>query len=340
MAVTRISDAFVPAQWFDWMSKDTTELTSLFTSGIVVPNGELAALVAGGGRTLNMPFWKDMSNDEPGIASDDPAVESVPEKLTSGKDVCRRQYRTHSVSVADLTPTLSGGDPLTRLREASARFWQRHFQRTLVHHLTGMFTDNIDNDSGDMVNDISNDDAAAVTSDELITAEAVIDAEHTMGDLFDAFSLIMMHSDVHKRLAKLDLIDFISDSEGKNKISMYQGKRVIVDDGCRKLTAGTDTTNRNKYWTYLAAPGAVSWAEAPVGTPAEVKREAAQGNGAGVETIYMRRQYVMHVPGVKWTDSSVAAEFPSYADLKNAANHDRVYGERKQIPLALLISNG
>ena len=338
---TRISDAFVPDRWYDWMNVDTTTKTALFTSGVLQSNPEVAALLGGGGRTMNMPFWKDMSDDEPGIASDDPAVESVAEKLTSGKDVCRRQLRTHSVSVADLTPVLTGGDPLTRLREASSRFWERHFQRTFVHHLTGLFTDNSTNDSGDMINDISNDDATTATSAELVSAEAVIDAQHTMGDKNNVFSVIMMHSDVQKRLKKLNLIDFLPDSNGQVMFESYLGLRIIVDDGCRKLTvAAGDTTNRSKYWTYLAAPGAAVWAESPTATPAEVKREPAQGNGMGVETIYMRRQYVMHVPGIKWTDTSVAGEFPSYADLKNVSNHDRVYAERKQIPLALLITNG
>jgi len=337
---TRISDGFVPDVWYNWMAKDTTEKTSLFTSGIIRTSAELAASLAGGGRTFNMPFWKDMSDDEPGIASDDPAVESVPEKLSSGKDIVRRQVRTHSISTADLTPVLTGGDPMGRMRQAFARFWERHFQRTLVKHLTGVFADNVANDSSDMVNDISNDSAATATAAELISAEAIIDTEHTMGDSFDAFTTVAMHSDVYKRLSKLNLIDFIPDSEGRTRFTMYQGKRVIVDDACRKQVAGTDTTNRNKYSTYLMAEGAAAWAEVPTATPAEVKREPAQGNGMGVETLYNRRQYVMHIPGIKWTDSSVAGEFPSYADLANAANHDRVYVERKQIPIAELITNG
>lgn len=337
---TRISDGFVPDVWAGWMSKDTTEKTDIFTSGIVAAHGDLASQLAGGGRTFNAPFWKDMSNDEPDIASDDPAVENTPEKLSSGKDVVRRQVRAKSISTADLTPVLTGGDPMGRMREAFGRYWNRHFQRTLVKTLTGIFADNIANDSSDMVNDVSNDSPAAVTSAELVSAEAIIDTEHTMGDMYDAFTTMLMHSDVYKRLSKLNLIDYIPDSEGRTRFSMYQGKRVIVDDGCRKLTAGVDTTNRNKYWTYLMAQGSVAWAEVPTAIPAEVERKPAQGNGMGVEVLHNRRQYAMHVPGIKWTDASVAGEFPSYADLANASNYDRVYAERKQVPIAALVTNG
>lgn len=338
---TRISDAFVPDRWFEWMSKDTTEKTAIFNSGIMRNSPEVAALLGGGGRTMNMPFWKDLGDSEPGIASDDPAVESTPEKLTSGKDVFRRQVRTYSVSVADLTPVLSGGDPMSRLREASARFWERHFQRTLVHTLTGIFTDNSTNDSSDMINDISTDSAATITSAELISAEAVMDTAQLMGDNKDVFTTLIMHSAIETRLAKQNLIDFIRDSEGNVRVKTYLGYKVVVDDNVRQLTvANGDTTNRTKYWTYLVGNGAVAWGEAALPNAAEVKREPAQGNGMGVETIYMRRQYAMHIPGIKWTDTSVTGEFPSYADLKNVSNWDRVYAERKQIPIGALVTNG
>ena len=261
---------------------------------------------------------------------------SVPEKLSSGKDVFRRQLRTHSVSVADLTPVITGGDPLARLRETESRYWERHFQRTLVKSLTGMFLDNVANDSGDMVKDVANDSALPVTSAELIGAETVLDAAQTMGDNKDVLSIAIMHSAVYTRLQKNNLIDFIPDSEGRIAFTRYLQFNVIIDDNVRTIAG----TNRTKYYTYLGAPGAVAWAETPTATPAEVKREPDQGNGMGVESIFTRRQYAMHVPGYKWTDVSVAGEFPSYADLALTANWDRVYAERKQIPLALLITNG
>lgn len=341
-ATTRISDGFVPDVWQSWMAKDTMETTAMFTSGIMAPDATLAAALAGGGRTINAPFWKDMGDDEPSIASDDPAVSLTPETLTSGKDVVRRQLRTHGISVADLTPVITGGDPMARMRQAFGRYWERHFRRTLVHTLTGIFADNSTNFSSDMINDISNDAAlSAMTAGQLISAEAVMDTAQTIGDAKNLFTTLVVHSDVQTRLAKLDLIDVIRDSEGRILFETYLGYRLIVDDNVRKLTvAAGDTANRSKYYNYLMSAGSVKWAEVSVAHPAEVKRDALQGNGMGVETLVNRRQYVMHIPGIKWTDSSVAGEFPSYADLKNVANWSRVYPERKQIPIALLITNG
>lgn len=339
---TRISDGFVPDVWQAWMAKDTMETTTMFTSGIMKSSPELQTLLAGGGRTLNAPFWKDMGNDEPDIASDDPAMTSTPETLTSGKDIVRRQLRTHSISVADLTPVLTGGDPMGRMRAAFSHYWERHFRRTLVHTLTGVFADNAANDSSDMINDISNDAAlSAMTSAQLISAEAIMDTAQLMGDAKATFTTLIMHSAVHTRLAKLDLIDTIRDSGGRVLFDSYLGYRVIIDDNVRTLTvANGDLTNRSKYWTYLMSQGSVAWAESPVAVPAEVRREPGQGNGMGVEILYNRRQYGMHIPGIKWTDTVCSGEFPSYSDLRTATNYDRVYPERKQIPIAALVTNG
>jgi hypothetical protein len=39
-----------------------------------------------------------------------------------------------------------------------------------------------------------------------------------------------MHSATEAALRKLDLIDFIPDSEGKAMLRTFQGRRVVVDD--------------------------------------------------------------------------------------------------------------
>ena len=56
MAVTRISDVIVPEVFASYMFKDTTERTKLFQSGAMRMDSELAARLAGGGRTINVPL--------------------------------------------------------------------------------------------------------------------------------------------------------------------------------------------------------------------------------------------------------------------------------------------
>ena len=62
-----------------------------------------------------------------------------------------------------------------------------------------------------------------------------------------------MHSATEAALRKLDLIDFIPDSEGKTQIRIFQGRRVVVDDN---LPVRAGTTDGLVYTTYLFGPGA------------------------------------------------------------------------------------
>lgn len=339
MSTTRLSDIIEPAIWFDYMTKDTTTKSELFTSGILRPDSEVSARLAGGGRTMNVPFWKDLDDTESGVASDDPNLYATAGTITSAKDICRRQIRTRAWSTADLAGILAGADPMARIREAQARYWTRQFQTILVKTSTGFFQDNVTNDSSDMVSDISSDIAGTATSQYLVSAEAVIDACYTMGDNAEYLRVIVMHSTVMKRLVKLDLIDFAKDSTGTMTIPTYLGKRVVVDDGCRKVQ-GTVNTSRYAYWTYLFGEGALAWAETPVATPVEIERRGMAGNGMGIETLITRRQFVMHPYGYKWTDTTVSGEFPTNNDLATVGNWDRVYAERKQLPIAALVTNG
>ena len=336
MAVVRLSDVIVPEVFFSYMAKDTTDLTEIFRSGILRSDGEVAAKLGGGGRTFNVPFWNDLDNTEAGIASDNPAVASTPGVVTASRDICRRQVRTRSWSTADLSGVLAGSDPMTRILSRVTAYWDRQFQSYLVKTLTGLFADNSANDSSDMINDIGTDSAAAVTSAELIPAEAIIDTAYTMGDNASVLKTLIVHPTVMKRLKKLNLIDFIPDSEGRIAFERYLGYLVVEDDGVYTVTG----TNRTEYWSYLVGPGALAWAEVPVATPVEVERDPEKGNGMGVETLYTRRQFVMHPYGIKWTDTTVGGEFPSNAELATAGNWDRVYAERKQIPIAALVTNG
>lgn len=337
MAVTRISDVIVPEIYYNYMTKDTTELYELFRSGILRSDAEMASKLAGGGRTFNVPFWKDLDNTEAGIASDDPAVLGVPGKLSSGKDIARRHVRTRGWSSADLAGLLAGSDPMQRIRERTNDYWNRQFQRMLVATLTGVSAANAASNGGDMIKDIGTDATGTPAATELINADAILDAKQTMGDAADALSVIVMHSVVYTRLQKLNLIDFIPDSEGRIKFKYYLGYQVIVDDGCRTVAG----TNRVKYWAYLLGKGAFGWAESGSGmTPVEVWRDPAQGNGMGVETLWNRRQIAMHPYGIKFNDATVAGNFPTNAELALPANWTRVYDERKQIPIAFLVTNG
>lgn len=336
MNTTRISDVVVPEMFYSYMAKDTVQTMAFYQTGVFRTDGELASKLAGGGRTFNVPFWKDLDDEESDTASDDPDSHATPGKLTSDTDIARRQIRTRGWSTARLAAELAGSDPMSRISARTGGYWGRQFDDIAIASVRGVFADNVLNDGGDMVNDISSDSAGAVTAAELFSAEAVMDTAQTMGDEKQQLNLLVMHSVVHNRLAKNDLIDYRPDSTGKVWHSYYMGYRVHVSDRVTTVTGA----NRVRYHTYLFGPNAIGWAESPVAKPIAVEEDESAGDGMGIEELWTRRQFAIHPYGIKWTDTTVSGEFPSNAELRLAGNWDRVYAERKQIPIALLITNG
>lgn len=336
MAVTRLSDVIVPEVFNPYMLKETMEKSAIFRSGILRNDPNLANFLSGGGQTVNVPFWNDLANDEANTSSDDPNSEASPKKITASKDIAIRINRNQGWSDADLAAELAGDDPMKRIGERVTAYWTRQFQRHLVAAIKGLIADNVANDSSDMVNDIATTDPVTATAAELISAEAVLDTKQTMGDAGGMLDTLIMHSVVFTRLQKLNLIDFIPDARGEVNFPSYLGYNVVVDDG---VTAVAET-NQTQYSTYLVGRGAFGFAEVPPAVPVETERKPAQGDGGGVEQLWTRRQYIMHPYGIKWTSSSLAGSSPTNTELENDANWDRVYPERKQIPLAELKTYG
>lgn len=332
----RISDVIVPETFSSYMAKDTVQQMAFYNTGVLRADGDLAAKLAGGGRTFNVPFWKDLDDTESDTASDDPDSHATPGKLSSGNDVARRQFRTKGWSTMNLTQELAGSDPMARISARSGEYWARQFDDIALATARGVFADNAANDGGDMIEDISTDAGGAPGAAELFSTEAVMDAAQTMGDAKRDLKLIVMHSVVHTRLAKQQLTDFRPDAEGKFWWEYFGDYRIHVTDRATTVQGA----NRVRYHSYLFGADAMGWAESPPYKPVEVESVPSAGDGAGMETLWTRRQFAIHPYGIKWTDQAVSGEFPSNAELALAANWDRVYAERKQIPMALLITNG
>ena len=225
---------------------------------------------------------------------------------------------------------------MKRIGARVSAYWARALQKHLIAVLKGVFADNTANDSDDMRVEIGTDAVGTPSAGELVSAEAVLDTKQTMGDAADSLDTLIMHSVVFTRLQKLNLIDFIPDARGEVRFPTYLGYNVIVDDGVPAIAG----TNRIKYSTYLVGAGAFGHAEVPPAVPVEVDRKPAQGTGAGVEELWTRRQYILHPYGIKWTSTSMVGQSPTNAEAAAAANWDRVYPERKQVPLAELVTNG
>ena len=105
-----------------------------------------------------------------------------------------------------------------------------------------------------------------------------VDACAKLGDRADLLTAVAMHSATEAALRKLDLIDFIPDSEGKPMLRTFQGRRVVVDDN---LPMRAGTTDGTVYTTYLFGRGAFAKGAAPLDERAAAGRVRDGGGGAG-----------------------------------------------------------
>jgi hypothetical protein len=331
MAVTRISDVIVPSVFADYVLRETAEKARIFQAGILGSDPRIGEFLNGGGQTINLPMWNDVSpatglSGASNVSSDDPLVEATPSKINAASDVAVRLSRNKGWSSADLTADLAGDDPMKVIGNRVVNYWSLEMEAILVKMITGVLLDNIANDASDMVNDVSGSSGA--------TASAIIDAVQTMGDASDALSTIIMHSQIYASLAKQNLIDFIPDSEGRVRFPTYLGYNVIRDDSVLVTGSGGSA----KYYTYILGPGAILFGEGAAKTPVETFRYPARGNGAGVEELWSRREMCFHPKGFAFLPAGMAGLSPTNTELATAACWNRIAPERKQINMACLIS--
>ena len=341
MAVVRLSDAVIPEVYQSYRpALDNPELTAFFDSGIIRRNEVLDEIARAGGKETTVPFWLDLDPTiEENQSNDDPADFAVPNKLGSAQMKARKCFINQSWSAMDLVTELAGSNPMQRIRNRFGVYWRRRDQRRLIATLRGIYADNVANDAGDMVVDIS------AVGDGIITAESTIDAEATLGDAAGSLTVVAMHSNVRARLEKNDLIDTIPDSQGR-PIQFYRGRRVIIDDNM-PIVSGTGV-NR-VYMTVFFGAGAFGFGgveghafalgEGIPLNPVWVERVEQAGNGGGQESIGERRTIILHPFGFSWVESGAAlTEFsPTNADLILAAHWNRIVA-RKQVPIAFLLS--
>lgn len=316
MVETRLADVFVPAPFTANQIERTAELFAFFTSGIIFNDAEIAAFI-GSGRTLDLPFYQDLSGDD-NVWDDTNDIDL--NKIDMAQDTAVVLTREKAWGSTSLAAALGQDDPMGAIQQLVDSYWARRYQSILINTLAGALANVTAN-----VHDICALSGAASNID----GESFVDATQKLGDRGDDLNVVTMHSATEASLRKQDLIDFIPDSEGKIVVRTFQGRRVIIDDGM-PLAAGC-------YTTYLFAAGSVSWAEEtdPVWSNEAFRHPEKSG---GTDALYTRRKVVLHPRGIRWTPASgvPASATPSNAELADTGNWTRVW-EAKNIRIVSFV---
>ena len=335
MAKTAIADIIIPTTFEKYAIERTAELSAFGQCGIVEHAPEFDALAQAGGRTVELPFWKDLTATRQ-ILSDSGSL--TINKIAADKDTTRIHNDAQVWSVNHLAKVISGDDPLGAIIDLVADYWARTDEGLVVSSLKGVFA------AGSMAGNklgIASESIAATTSATRLNGATFVDATAKLGDRADRLVAVAMHSATEAALRKLDLIDFLPDSEGKAQIRTFQGRRVIVDDN---LPTRAGTTDGTVYTSFLFGPGAFAKGAASLDS------QPLQG-GFGTEGVELarvpldsdtvlinRRRYILHPRGVRFTSASVAGDTPTNAELENGANWTRVF-EAKNVRIVAIEHN-
>ena len=338
MAATRISNIVAPEVFAIYGSVNSLAKDVLVKGGIAVQNAKLQQAIMGGGNSIVMPYFKALTYSEPNASSDDPASSSSPLAHGTEKDIAFKQPVNQSWATMDLADDQSGEIIVDDVVAKVEQYWQEDRQRRYVNTAQGLVLESMASHSDDMVEDITAATGDSVVTANLINATAVINATATMGDVIDALTVMAVHSTVYTNMRINDLIDYKTDSETSKEIPYYMGMKVLVDDSLFTLAYGSPA--KVKYTSLIFGQGAFGVAAGSSAfTATAYEQDESAGDGAGMETLYSRRQWIIHPFGYTFVGANMAGNAPTLAELAAAANWTR-NGVRKSIKIAALLSNG
>ena len=337
MAATTLGDLFAPNPYAayavvqSYMDADPVSTTPLVDSGLLTANPIIAELSAVPSDVLTLPYWNDIdAGIEPNYSNDVYEDVAVPRAIDGGQMLARRVMVNEGFAAMRLVKEVRMEDPLQRIANRLTNYWINEAELRVSATLLGVYQDDAAG-AGDMAVDVG----------ATPTFEGLIDAQMTLGDAFEGISGYLMHSAVFTPLIKAGLATSDTDPATGRMVRRLNGLPVIVNDTASVVNVG----GTNKYLTTLMGAGAFGYGMSEPSDALEYEREAARGNGGGADTLWTRRNMIVHPLGYSFTSASITgngtetvARGAGWTDLANPANWTRVVS-RKKVPLAFMLSN-
>ena len=309
-----------------YMDNDPVTQTPFFESGLVVSNPIISELAASMTGIVELPYWGRLDTSvEPNYSNDQYQDIAIPQKIGTGYMRARNCHLNEGWRSMDLVTEITGKDPLARVASMLDSYWRKEAELRIVATLRGILNDAVAEDNG-MIHE--------ATAGDGITFEGLIDAQLTMGDAFGEIGGYAMNSTAFATLVKEGLASVARTPDTNVLLRTLNGMPVIVNDNALTLNG--------KPVVALMGSGAFAYGMGNPKVPLEYEREAARGNGGGVETLWARRNMIVHPLGYDFTSASITgngtetvARGAGWTDLANAANWVRT-ADRKQVPIAFL----
>ena len=336
MSRVTIEDIWVPEVYASYGDVNTLESTAFLQAGVIASNALFNDL-ANTGRTVEMPFWNDLSSDvEPNYSNDNPSDIADIEGIDMGEMFARVAFLNNGWGSADLVTELTGVEPLRKIKEKTGRYWQRQLQHRIVAMSHGLYLANVAQNESDAVVDISTQ-TGIVSAENRWSLDGFIDAVMQKGEYARMPRGIVCHPAIYTRMIKDDIIETREPSTGQLLFATYKEvTRIIMDEGVPTIGSGPT----RKYVTFLYDEAVIGFGQGSPKRPVATSRVEEAGNGGGIETIWERKTWMLHPYGYTWTNKQVTGpgKSPTWADLRNPANWARIL-DRKMVGLTFIITN-
>lgn len=337
MATVRLSDVqFDPDVYLSYVRQERPDLNAYTNSGVAVTNAALAARVNGDGDITTIPYWNYLDASSENISSDNPASFATPDKIGTGKQVARRLHLNNAWQTANLVAsTLGSENPMQVIASQTADYWRQRFAARIQALTLGIYNENVANGSSDMILDASTEDGDNATAANRWDFGGFVDARATMGENASRLSLLAVHPQTMAQMIKQQSIEYIQESETGVLIPTYNGYRLVED---KKLPVIAGTTSGLRYVSVLYGQGAIGYADGMATRPVATEYDELAADGAGVETLVERKQWMFHPEGYQWLEANVAGGSPTVAEFEDESNWQRNF-ERANVRMAFYVHN-
>lgn len=323
MAHSTIANIVANDQTAAYVAERSLVNTKLFQTGALITDPFLNELAQESGKLIDFPYWQDLSGAEEILADDGSSL--TVNAITAAEQVARRMERGKVFGATDLAAQRSGDDPMGFALNRIGVYWGGRNQLAAMNVAVGVFADNADNDSSDMIYDASATvSGAALTSADLLSKVTIPLTVIQGGEQSSEYNILWCHPNALPDMQGEELISTVRMTDPELNFDVeyerYMGKFIVITDDA--LPTATDaTTGRTNYTAYIMKPGAFMYADGRCDVPLEIYRGSLESQTA----LVTRQTTFIHPVGFAWQESSVAGKSPTNAELAAAANWDRVY---------------
>jgi len=339
MATTQLADLYNPLVFGSIAQEKQTEGNAFIASGIMANDAQLATMASVGGTIGELTQYKPLDFlVEPTYQTDVVGDKIGTEKVSIQTMNYRRFDLARAWSFAELAKVQalqSAGDPVEAVANRIGAYWASVEQQRVIKSSLGILADCVANHGSDMIISVATDAVGGVVDAERISANVILDAKQTMGDMAEDLGVLAVHSVTYTRLKKENLIDTVVDSEGKVSFMSYMGMRLVVDDSLPAVAGA----NRITYTSILFGGSAYAYAQVPRVDAMATERDEKAGNGSGETSLIHRMSGIIHPLGYSMTSNNLNTDGQvGYSQLEMATTFTRVW-QRKNIKLAFIQTN-